>query len=372
VDLPILSSHLSDVPRKRWPSERQSFLTTLEVVEQAHKAGMIANPVYQDAKQAVNRAFERARYQLAERHVNAGKYRDLPSDIYAFWSQFSSPQLHTVGGYLKRAAIAAQRLDHPLVSQLLDLLREIAPLGVLFASLKTMVVKRVIKPVEERQPGYFPPQVSSEAQRQVVALLEEITQASYETLRATLAAAYAGWMGDYLEHADLAREHGKTLAPDEYFVKRRYPQFVAHEMVSLVVTTTVKVGQPLVYVSKPDWQAILTAKATEVADNIRFDFVHKNFRKIASIVEAKGNFTQGQVLSHTVDLVGLTGRLRFEFADGSSFVAQNLSVHVRNQYGTQFNRYPLTFHDVKLPGGTSMRLPSEERMNSIFIGKVAA
>jgi hypothetical protein len=109
-----------------------------------------------------------------------------------------------------------------------------------------------------------------------------------------------------------------------------------------------------------------------VVDTIRTEFVHKNFRKIASIVEAKGNFVRGRALSHMIDLAGLTGRLQFEFADGSSFVAQNAVVHVINQYGTQFSRYPLTFHDVRLPGGNPMRLPSEERMNSIFIGKVAA
>ena len=51
MDLPILTSSLSEnQPSKRWPSERQSVLTTLEVVEKAHKAGAISNPVYQDAK----------------------------------------------------------------------------------------------------------------------------------------------------------------------------------------------------------------------------------------------------------------------------------------------------------------------------------
>ena len=307
---------------------------------------------------------------IAERHVNAGKYRGLPPDVFSFWTQFSRPQLHTIAGYLKKAADIP--LDHPLVADLLALMREIAPLGERFADLKTMVVKRMNKPIEERRVGYHPPQVSTEAQQQVVALLEHITQQSYEVLRTALAAAYARWLDEYLEHANLASEHDKILPPDDYYMKRRTPRFMELEIVSLVVTTTAKVGQPQIMVRKPDWQAILLAKATEVADNIRYDFVHKNFRKIASIVGAKGNFAQGQVLSHSVNLAGLTGRMQFDFQDGSSFVAQNSVVHVRNHYGTQFSRFPLTFHDVRLPGGAPMKLPSEQRMNSLFIGRVAA
>lgn len=371
MDLPIVTSSLSDnQPSKRWPSERQSFLITLEAVEKANKAGVIGNPAYQDAKRTINRAIERARYQIAERHVNAGKYRDLPTAVYGFWTQFNSPQLHTVAGYLKKAADT--RLDHPLVSDLLALLREVAPLGEMFANLKTQVVKRLTKSIDERPPGYHPPPVSNEAQRQVVALLETITQESYEVLRAALAAAYARWLEDYLEHAYLAGEHGQILPPNDYYMKRRVPRFMELEIVGLVVATTARVGQTQVFVRKPDWQAILLAKATEVADTIRYDFVHKNFRKIASIVEAKGNFARGRVLSHSVNLAGLTGRLHFDFADGSSFVAQNAVVHVRNHYGTQFARFPLTFHDVKLPGGAPMKLPSEQRMNTLFIGRVAA
>jgi hypothetical protein len=184
-------------------------------------------------------------------------------------------------------------------------------------------------------------------------------------------AAYAGWLQDYLEHAETASEHGKSISPHDYYLKRRVPHYAPVEIVDLAITTTAKIG-PQVYSRKPDWQAILAAKATEVADNIRYDFVHKNFRKLASIIEAKGNFARGRVISHMINLAGLTGRLQFTFEDGSSFVAQNAVVHVRNQYGTQFSRFPLTFHDVKLPGGTPMRLPSEERMNSVFLGKVAA
>ena len=371
MELPILTSYLSDVPGKRWPSQRQSFLATVAAVEKAHKAGVIANPVYQEAKSSINRAIDTATDAIRAAYLY-GRGPSLPSAVRTFEQnvETSSLYLHTVPGKLKRAEKLA--VDDPYCTALTGFLRELLPLSTMMEGLKGMAVKRQIKPVEERQPGYHPPQVSSEAQRQVVALLEEITEASYTALRGALLSAYASWLQDYLEHAEIASDNGKTLSPSEYYLKRRIPRYAPVEIVNLAVTTTTKAGQPQVYVRKPDWQTILTTKATEDADAIRYDFVHKNFRKIASIVEGKGNFVRGRALSHMVDLAGLTGRLQFEFADGSSFVAQNAVVHVVNQYGTRFSRYPLTFHDVKLPGGTPMKLPSEERMNSVFLEKVAA
>ena len=368
MELPILTSYLSDVAGRRRPSQRESFLATVAAMEKAHQAGAIANPAYVEAKSALNRAVEMV--ISAIRSATLYGHGDIPSEVRTFDHDVDviNLYLHTVPGKLKKAEKLA--VDHPYCTTLIAVLRELLPLSVLMDGLKGMTVKRGIKPVS--QPGYHPPQVSSEAQRQVVTLLEEITDESYTALRGALVTAYANWLQDYLEHAEIAADNGKTLSPSDYYLKRRVPRHAQEKIVTLTTATTAKVGQQQVYVRKPDWQTILTTKATEVADAIRTDFVHKNFRKIASIVEAKGNFTRGRVLSNRVDLAGLTGSLQFEFADGSSFVAQNAVVFVVNHYGTQFNRWPLTFHDVKLPGGVPMKLPSEERMNSIFIGQVAA
>lgn len=65
----------------------------------------------------------------------------------------------------------------------------------------------------------------------------------------------------------------------------------------------------------------------------------------------------------------LRGTLRFFFTDGSSFVVQNSVVWSHSIYGKAFNRFPLTFHDVIMPDGSKMPRPSEERMNTVFVGK---
>jgi len=69
----------------------------------------------------------------------------------------------------------------------------------------------------------------------------------------------------------------------------------------------------------------------------------------------------------------MRGEFEARFKDGSSFRLRNEVVFVVNHYGTEFNRFPTTFHDVTLPGGKPMSSPSEERMHTVFApGAVAA
>ena len=60
------------------------------------------------------------------------------------------------------------------------------------------------------------------------------------------------------------------------------------------------------------------------------------------------------------------GTIAFEFNDGSSFTVRNKVVMSYSKYNTPFYRYPTTFHNVKMPDGSTMSQPSEERMLDIF------
>jgi hypothetical protein len=365
----LITSALSDTSNGRSPSQRARFLAQVAAVEAIHDS--IPNPVFQDAKDTVNRAFERAWDVLAGQHVH-GRMRDLPTEVQEFWWQFNTPSLHTVPGYLKRAQKA--NLAHPACVDMIALLTEMAPLAALFAALKSKVSKRQPKPVEERKDGYHPPAASTETERQVIALLEQITEADYEHLKGTILARYTGWVKEYVALATIASDHDESLSPRDYYVRdRRYPSYHQHNVVEPLINSDggriIGKRRVYTYTAMADWQDRLLAKATREADDIRNAFVHKNFRKIASIIEAKGNYATGTVQSHNIYMHGLTGTLVFSFHDGSRFTVVNQVVYVVNQYGTAFNRFPLTFHDVVMADGKPMGRPSEERMNTIFVGK---
>jgi hypothetical protein len=110
----------------------------------------------------------------------------------------------------------------------------------------------------------------------------------------------------------------------------------------------------------------LRAMAVKDADEIRDAFVYKNAKKIVSIIDAKNNFKAIDIISDSISLGGLRSTLRLTFDDGSEFTAKLQAVFSTSVHGKHFLRHPLTFHDVKLPGGAKMGQPSEERMNEIF------
>ncbi len=103
-------------------------------------------------------------------------------------------------------------------------------------------------------------------------------------------------------------------------------------------------------------------------DQWQVKIVYKNNAKLVSILEKKGIglSKEPKILSAKASSGVFEGEIRIEFTDGSSFEVRNKIVIKQNQYGTVFNQFPTTFHDVVLPNGNKMPSPSEERMNEIF------
>ena len=103
-------------------------------------------------------------------------------------------------------------------------------------------------------------------------------------------------------------------------------QEAAHIVEKLVTNRAEDLYKPhRPYVAKPEAEVapIVEAEATKQADEIRTAFVHKNYRKIASIIDAKGNYASGQEVAHSVSLGGLRGSFVFKFTDGSQFEVTN-------------------------------------------------
>lgn len=108
------------------------------------------------------------------------------------------------------------------------------------------------------------------------------------------------------------------------------------------------------------------ALAKKDAAAMRDEFIFKVIEKIAPIVENKGNLVGVREVSNTIQVGRLSGMLEVDFADGASFVVDNNVVYSHSVRGRPFARFPLTFHNVVLPGGGRMKQPSEERMHSVF------
>lgn len=323
---------------------RANFETALSAISTGLDRGEIPNPVYNDTKASVARAFETAWGVLVD-GLRTDENREF------LWS-FNTPQAHTIAGMLKRLDKA------PTVpAGMREFLEEIGPIGLAVVKLKDMVVKRQPKPVEDRAARYSAPHVERSGVATVKALLEQITDEAYQMLLANITQRYHRLAKSYLDlSAKVAEEgrHGKA-----------YKQMVEMARDNTVLYRAVVQVQGSTYRLADDHEAILAAEAKRDADGVRENFIYKNLRKIASILEAKGNFSEAKLIDRAV-LNALEGTILFKFADGSSFTAKNSVVFVVNQYGTQFYRFPLTFANVVMPDGSRMPQPSEERMNEVF------
>ncbi len=350
---------------------REEARKTIETITQGVADGAIKNPDYIAAKDSLNRCVEQA-----VDHLRDTLFYPVIWAIENHQERFASPvmkfdqavdtvglYINAVPGRLKKAKTAPGN-DTPYAKAMIVLLTELEPLAKMMADLKTKVVKRQPKPVEERKPGYRPPQTVGEAQKLVVALLESVTEQAYNEMVSRITAGYTEALQEFMRAAKDATS--RNFTPHRYFVmdRGRFPDYESFHIVDKVVEND---GDTWKQVRNA--REIIAAEAVKVADDYRTHFVHKNFRKIASIIDAKGNLESAKAVEHSVTLSGLQGTFIFTFKDGSGFTTVNSVVHSYSVHGRAFLRFPLTFHNVKLPGGAKMGRPSEERMNTVFLGK---
>ncbi|WP_334043684.1 hypothetical protein [Burkholderia ambifaria] len=329
------------------------------------EVGQISNTHWTEAKQNINRilgdAYSEHVRSTAFGHIKA--IADLPEPVQElYWG--TAPQLHTIGSWTKR--MAKFKVDHPLATCIREFLQEVKPLGDAADQLKTMVVKRAPKAVEDQKPRYMPPRASTGAIVKVREALETITKNSFEELREGFFRKYKGFIDQYMvsEGACESPKH-----PYDFFVRGKERNSEAYHITSRCLETMphgTNNGRPRLL---PNHEAILREIAEREAKDIRDTFVFKNLSKLASIVDAKDNLSSVEVLGYSIQLTSLRGNLRLTFEDGSNFDVQNSVVWSRSVNDKVFLRYPLTFHQVVMPDGTRMKQPSEEKMNTEFAGR---
>ena len=118
-----------------------------------------------------------------------------------------------------------------------------------------------------------------------------------------------------------------------------------------------------------NYKSILLKIAVKDADFIQRLFLYRNVRKLATIVERKGNLKgRPKILSSGIATggYGFNVGMCFEFDDGSEFTVRCKVIYKPSIHEKAVTLYPITFHHVKLPDGTQMLNPSEERMIEVF------
>lgn len=345
--LSYLQSGTQQRPLKNFERGLHQFTVGLEL-------GEIPNVRWQDAKQDINGALHEAWQALIGAHIRHD-WNKLPEAVQEL-SWASNPQLHTIASWQKR--MDKFTIDHPAATAARAFLLEAKPLGEAAEKLKTLVVKRATKAPEEQKSRYVPPRASDGAIESIRTALEGITAQAYERLRSAFVESYTKELNDYLD---------EQRSPST-------PAKIRDRKTPSIVWSCTKYEWEVschryVFTIRPDAAEAIRKAADRDASDIRDKFIYKNLAKLASIVDAKQNFTSVDVIGYDVNLAALRGSLRIKFEDGSQFDVQNSVVWSRSIYNKPFLRFPLTFHDVKMPDGSKMKQPSEEKMNTEFSGR---
>lgn len=300
----------------------------------------------------------------------------------------SSPYPHMVPG--KLAKIEKIQGTSPYLTAAQAVLSEFAPIAEAMKTVKDegRVVKRQPKPPEDLKAKYHAPAASQRAIAKVRDILIKVTQDAYDDLLARLILRHSNDLDAYIDLAGQLRdllptgkrpERGSDLwTTVENLRLMRGNTLHSHRLSEAVEKIEDEVNDPYTgYFFRRERraenaEAIIREVAIRDADEIRDAFVYKNLEKLDSILEGRGDFLSIEIVGHRIAMSGLEGTFLLRFKDGASFTIKNSVVEVVNSYGTEFLRWPLTFHDVKFGNGTAMKGPSEEKMNTEFVGRSAA
>lgn len=336
---PLLLSALTE-------RRQRQFETAIAAINEALQAKAIPNPLFKESKEWLDRCVDDA----AEKHCG--------TDYYHLTDGHFVSGLHSCKAEIKRAR--ALKASGPIVDTINAFFNEVEPLVLAVDAVKPYVVKRVVKTAEQKQAeeeaAYTPPRASMTAERAVYDVLQAITEKHYAGL-------VDSFKGQFQRTVKLFLESGEQ-------VRRQIHRDPWRNVAVSRATEPKRLAGHQEYALLPDADVRLQELAEQLASDSQKQFVFKNLRKLASIVERRGDFDRIEEVSGSVNLTGLTGAVRAHFKDGSSFVANNSVVWQTSVHGKPYQRFPLTFHDVVMADGTKISHPSEQKMNEIFAGGI--
>lgn len=119
-----------------------------------------------------------------------------------------------------------------------------------------------------------------------------------------------------------------------------------------------------------DWKTVIENMAEREVEAMQNMFVYKNTRKLAPIIDGKGEEAEIEVIHINVRQGIIEAELSVKFSDGANFRVKQSTVYsnVSDRWGrvTYFYRFPSTFHDAYLANGERIKNVDEEQMNVIF------
>ncbi len=323
------------------------------VLTKALETGEIWNADYEDLKLFADRMVESLFADFPLRGHSLSDDRRLPEWLWDFDTPRSCREaLQAASARRREKVLAGAPAEHrAFVQEYIDRIAGIRDFCETVVNLKAHARKgRKPDPDTKAKAPYRAPRAGGEATERLTALLDDLTG----KVRAEMVVREAGMRRRLLDRYFDARD-----------LPTRSPYQVMGDYAGLV-GRYVERSRSGEYARIADWEARTAADAEAAVEQVRRFFIARMREKLAYILETKGNLSEIAVLRIEGSYPTFRCELRFEFADGSAFVATNDIIWNRSGRGRDYAQFPTRFHDVVLPGGSKLPNPSAERMNTVF------
>lgn len=351
------------------PSRAEKAKQALGNLEKAIEADTIFNVDFNEIKDVLSRCLEESLRQ----HSFSSTKDDSSPHLMVYHADISSYV------YLNQAKTQSKKIkdflaknttfpsaDKALLEKMLATNEAAAEVNVLMTSLKSKIVKGR-KPNVNVDPNAFHSKLgSAEAQKKVKEALELGVKEPLDDYEE----AIRSWLQRYIDTITKSdtytqpkdRSHRDGLM-DMIFMKCFDSDRDHSDKSGDTVFKNVKID--------PDKKDFAKTDAKSQRDNIELRYLAKNIKKLSHVVDLKGNLSKIETLEYRKPKIAsgggtLESGFKFIFADGSEFTVINKIVTKYSYTGTRFEQFPTTFHDVKFPDGTKMKMPSEEKMVKEF------
>jgi hypothetical protein len=329
--------------------------TAIAEMDSALAAGFTFKASFDSIKERIERPVDRAWKAVVDLMlaVDREDWNDALNAVY----YGGAPTAHTIATVQKRVNKLISS-DHEAVATAADaFLAEIAPIYARLTTLKGMIKKRQTKAetTAAAKAAYRAPATEIAITNTLRTLLTNHADDARLELVESIVSYTNRMITVYLNAAPVRGTHPSVSAffrrdAESADIVGRCVEFHAASMTTPVRKATADVT--------------IANYALRTATEILAAFIEKNLVKLTSVVSRKGDFADAEVL-RGIRRGGMTGTIKVTFADGSHFTVDNNIVFVENTYGTRFNRFPTTFHNVYLRG-TKMKNASEKKMNEVF------
>lgn len=357
---PKITSHLP-------PRMREKFIAALVEMEAGMAAGEIANARFNEASMQIKRSVEIGWEKGVLRpYLWSRDYAASDDERRAFGAFSGAPAPHLIAPFDRKAAAIGDTEAGRETRAFLD---EVRPILELVRDSRKLAVKRKPKVAEPTaREIYSAPAASTTAMAQVNRALEDLLETEKKTLASRMRLRERKLLDRFLEAAEKHNQETSRNLSTYDFSKSRLTGRSDPEVREILQALTEPALRSFGGSIEPreDVEELLDTRAQAAADAVCTLFIERNLKKLASIIETKGNFASLEPIGAEPNPAGMEARLKITFEDDTSFEARTQLIWSHSPLGTPFTRFPITFHNVQdIEGGVTAKV-SQKEMNEVF------